>query len=70
MISPENQSKIAVWRAKANEGTLTLEDVREYVEILRQGRRGAAEASDQARRKRAKATIKDADTLLDELGGL
>ena len=37
MIDP----RIEIWRQKAADGTLTYEDVKEYIEFLRQGRNSA-----------------------------
>lgn len=70
MVSPENSAKIALWRQKAAEGTLTIEEMREAVSVLRAGRVAAQRSSDESRTKRAKKEIKTADALLDELGGL
>jgi hypothetical protein len=67
-MSPEMQSKIALWRAKGVAGTLTEEEMIEGIKLLRQDRFGAATASDAAKRKTAKAVIPDADDLLKELG--
>jgi plasmid rolling circle replication initiator protein Rep len=67
-VTPEIQSKIAVWRQKALDGTLTLEEMKEAVKLMREGRVSAASASDSSRRKTAKAEIKSADEMLDELG--
>lgn len=69
-ISPEMQSKVAIWRAKAGAGTLTEEEMVEAIKGMREGRYGAAVASDQAKRKAAKAVVPDADDLLKELGGM
>lgn len=66
--TPELQAKIAIWRAKAVEGTLTEEEMKEAILALRAGRTSAAHASDQARRTKAKAAIPSADDLLNELG--
>ena len=70
MISPELQAKIALWRAKAADGTLSREEMREAILAIRGDRKNAAAASDQARRTRAKKEIKSADELLGELEGL
>lgn len=61
-------SKIAMWRAKALDGTLTEADMTEAIKVMRQDRVGAAAASEGARRKSAKAEIPDADDLLREMG--
>lgn len=72
MISPEMQMKIAAWRLKAADGTLTIEDCKEFVGYMRAGRMTAATASRAAAAKRTKAikTIPHADDLLGELEGL
>ena len=44
-MSPELQSKIAHWRVKAVNGTLTADEMREAITALRQDRVGAAVAS-------------------------
>ena len=67
-MSPELQSKISVWRAKAAAGTLTQEEMREAITALRADRVGAAIASDKSRRSKAKAEIPDAGDLLKEMG--
>lgn len=69
-MSPEMQSKIAVWRAKAEAGMLTEEEMVEGIKALRQERFGAASASDASKRKKAAAVIPDADDLLKELGDI
>lgn len=71
-MTPELNLKIAEWRQKAREGTLTREEMREGIAALRQGRVSAAIASDGARSKSKKqnpASV-DSDALLGELGGL
>ena len=69
-ISPELQSKIAAWRLRASEGTLELSEMKEAVLLLRQGRVAAANASAQAKRKKAIAEIPHADDMLSELDNL
>lgn len=68
--SPELLSKIANWRAKAEAGMLSEDEMIEGIKALRADRFGAATASDAAKRKRAAAVIPDADDLLKELGGM
>lgn len=68
--SPELQSKIAIWRQKALDNTLTVEEMREAIAALRQGRVSAAYASEGARAKKAKVAIPSADDLLSEIEGL
>lgn len=67
-MSPELQSKIALWRQKAVQGTLTQEEMREAILALRADRVGAAVASAASKRSKAKAEIPDADDLLAEMG--
>ena len=73
MASPyslETQAKLAVWRQKVLEGTLTLEEMTEAVLIMRGDRKNAATsaASSSSRRAKVKAEIPSADDMLDELG--
>ena len=68
-MTPETNSKIAVWRQKALEGTLTVDELKSAVEVLRGDRRGASVASEASRRGKAKAVVPSADDLLAELGG-
>jgi hypothetical protein len=70
IYSAETQARIAALRAKGAEGTLTREDMREAVRLLKQDRNSAATASSNSYRRAAKAEIPDADSLLGELGGL
>ena len=69
-ISTETQARVAEWRAKALNNTLTVDDMREALRVMRGERVGAAAASDASRRKKAKIEIPDAQSLLDELGNL
>lgn len=69
-MSPEVASQIAAIRQRDAEGTATPEDYKLAIRIMREDRRGAQRASDSSRRKTAKAAIPDADSMLDELGGL
>ncbi len=69
-MTPELTAKIAMWRYKAAQGTLTKEEELEAVAALRSGRVGAAVASERSRTAKAKVAIPDANDLLDEIGGL
>lgn len=66
-VSPELSSKIASWRMRAAEGTLTLEEMKEAVRALRAGRVNSAAASAATKRKKAIAEIPHASDMLDEL---
>ncbi len=67
-MTPEIQAKIAIWRQKAIDNSLTLEEMKEAIALLRQGRVSAAASSESARRAKAKAAVPSADDLLSELG--
>jgi len=64
MYSPEFASKIAEWRQKAQEGTMSAEDYREAIAALRAGRLAAATSS----KKSAKKEVQSGDDMLKELG--
>ncbi|MGH9425203.1 MAG: hypothetical protein ACRD2L_02705 [Terriglobia bacterium] len=66
MHSPELQSKIISWRAKCVAGTITLEEMREAIKLMRGERVTAGQAS---LRKRS-GPAKSADDLLSELGSI
>lgn len=57
-------------RTKASEGTLTPDDMRLIIKVLRGERVAAAQASDKARRAKAVKAIPSAEDLLKELGDL
>lgn len=67
-MQPETQQRIATLRQKAVEGTLTLDEMREAVKMMRGDRASSVKASADSRRAKVKAAIPDADTMLDELG--
>lgn len=66
MYSPELQSKLSLYRQKVADGTITDDELKEAVALLRQERRTAVE---NAAKKRAttKKPAKSADDLLAEL---
>jgi hypothetical protein len=65
MYSPELNTRIAQWRAKAQDGTITLAEMKEAIIAVRQGRINAAQT---AKIKGAKAPQRPVDDLLGELG--
>lgn len=69
-MNPELQSQIVIWRQKAAEGTLSIDEMRQAVAAIRGDRRGAATASEASRRKAAKKEIPSADDMLKQLEGL
>jgi hypothetical protein len=69
MITPELQSKLAVWKQRAAAGTLTPNEMREAILALRENRRSAAVPETKSR-SRTKGPAKSADDLLGELENL
>lgn len=72
MYSPELQAKLAEWRVKAVEGTLTKEEMAEAITALR-GERTQAATAPTGERKRSTAAKKapiNSDDLLSQLEGL
>lgn len=69
MYSPEDNAAIASYRAKAAAGTLTEDDLKHVVALLRQARKGAVEGAAR-KRSAAKAATKSGDDLLNELEGM
>lgn len=72
LMSVEQEAKFAAWRLRVLDGTLTPEEMKEGIKILRAGRLGAAEAAQRtaATRKKAIAVIPSADDMLNDLEGL
>ena len=68
-VSLELQSKIASWRLKAAEGTLTLDEMREGVKYLRSDRMNAANSAAKSRSAK-KSVAPAADDMLSELDDL
>lgn len=65
----ETQSRLAALRQRAIEGTLTKEEMKQAIIMLRADRVSAVKSSDASKRKAAKAAIPSADDMLKELGG-
>lgn len=70
VVPPDLQSKITMWRSKEVSGTLTIDDMKDAVLALRQGRRSAAVASASSGKKSPKKSSRSAEDLLSELGAL
>lgn len=70
MQSADLQAKIAVWRHRTREGSMTPADYKEAITTIRGERKSAAVASEQSKKKAAKVVIPDAKTMLDSLKGL
>lgn len=70
-MTPETIAQLILWRAKAVDGTLTQEEMKASVLLMREDRKRAGPSTGEAsRRKKAKAEIKSADEMLDELGNI
>lgn len=67
--SPELIAKLAVYRQKIAEGSMSTEDYRQCVLDIRGDRKNAAVASEQSKRVKAKAVVPDAKNLLAALMG-
>lgn len=70
MYSPEQSARILLLRAKVNDGSITPDELKEGLALLRSQREGAHAASAATKsRKAAKAPVNSND-LLSELGDL
>ena len=67
---PSFHQKLADYRRKAADNTITLDEMREAVKLMRQGRVAAAAASTATARKKASTPAVNSDSLLDELTNL
>lgn len=68
MLTPEVASKIATLRAKAVDNTLTLEEMREGIALIREDRKSAFLSSEHKGRAKAKKAIPSGEDLLARLG--
>ena len=67
--SPELINKVAEWRRKVADNTITLEEMQQAVAIMRGGRMAATQAAAASKAKgRSKAPPRDAADMLSELG--
>ena len=66
-ITPEMQSKLAIWRQKASEGTISIDEMRQAVRELRAGRQAAIQSASAAKKSSSKAPARSVDDLLGEL---
>lgn len=70
--SPELLNQLSEWRRKAADGTITLEEMREAVKVLRANRMSSADAAAASKvggKKKSTVPV-DAGGLLDQLNGL
>jgi hypothetical protein len=58
------------WRTKAEEGTLTQEELKEAIKLLRAGRVSACFAAKEVRAKIAREPLPDGATLIELLKGI
>ena len=74
ITDPELLNKLSVWRTKAADGSLSIDDMREAIKVLRANRMSTAEAAAKSKsggsRKKSPAAPVDAGNLLDQLNGL
>jgi ribosomal protein L12E/L44/L45/RPP1/RPP2 len=71
--SPEMQLRIQEWRAKARQGTLSQDEMREAIAALRRDRGAIPQASAGSKvtkTRKAAAAKPNSDDLLSELDGL
>jgi len=68
-MTPEINLRIAELRAKSAQGELTLEEQKEAIVMLRQGRISAAAASENSKRKSTKKPVRSGEDLLADLMG-
>lgn len=67
---PTLLNQIAVWRSKAADGTITLDEMREAIKVLRANRMSTAEAAAKSKsggKKKAPAAPINAADLLSQL---
>lgn len=70
ITDPELLNKLSVWRSKAADGSLTIEEMREAIRALRANRMSTAEAASKSKsgsRKKTPAAPIDAADLLSQL---
>lgn len=69
-VPPELQSKIALWRSRSADGTITQDEMKQAIIAIRQGRVSAATAAGESKKRTSKSPSRSADDLLSELGSL
>jgi hypothetical protein len=70
--TPELQSKLVYWRSRAADGTITLDEMKEAILLLRENRKAASEANAASKSggKKASRPARSSDDMLSELEGL
>ena len=71
-VTPEMSAKIASWRLRSQEGTLSVEEMKEAILFLRAGRLAAASSSaaSKSRAKKPSVAAPSADSLLGDLADM
>lgn len=70
MLSPEQQTRLAHYREKNADGSLTIDELKEAVIMMREARLAAQAANAASGKTKKKAPTKSADDLLGELESL
>lgn len=73
-MNTQIHERLTVLRAKSRANTITMEEIRESITLMREGRIAAAATSSTSKAKKATTAAKklpiNSDDLLSELGGL
>lgn len=73
-MNQQIHERLTQLRAKSRENTITMEEIRESITLMREGRIAAAATSSTSKAKKATTAAKklpiNSDDLLSELGGL
>lgn len=67
---PDAHLKLAEYRRKQADGTITLDEMRDAVRLMRQGRLASAEAAAKAKKVAGGKPAVNADSLLSQLESL
>lgn len=70
LANDADRLKLAEFQQKEANGTLTLEEMREVVKLMRNGRMSSAESYVKAKKAASAKVTVDADALLSQLEGL
>ena len=63
----EQAAQVAEWRRKALNNEMTADELRQWIELVREGRVSASATSSKSRASKAPVDI---DSMMDELDGL
>lgn len=67
MQDSETLNRIAQWRSKALAGTLTVDEMKDAIIVLRESRRSSFTESSVRKAVSRKAPARDVDSMLDDL---